>query len=86
MRNAIAALLFASILVVGAMTGPALYAEGTDDLHGSMMGQGMMGGGHMKGMSRMMGHCADMIQNNGNTGRPNEQWRDGQSRTPDDHN
>jgi hypothetical protein len=80
MRKSTAAILFASILFIDAMTAPALYAEGSQASSGSMMG-----GGH-KGGSRMMSHCGGMMQSDSGSGRPNDQWRDGRSPTPDDHN
>ena len=84
MRKTTIGLLFASILLVGAMSSPALYAQGGHVSSGSMMDHGMMDHG-MIGMSRMMAHCGDMMH--GGSGRPNEQWHDGQSPTPDDdHN
>ena len=51
MRKTTIGLLFASILLVGAMSSPALYAEGGHVSSGSMMDHGMMDHG-MIGMSR----------------------------------
>jgi len=75
MRKSTATISFVSILFIGAMTAPALYAEGSQASSGSMMG-----GGHTKG------HCGSMMQSDSRSGRPNDQWRDGRSPTPDDHN
>ena len=75
MRNLPAALLFASILLVGTIIAPALYAEGSQVSSGSMIGHGTMGGGHMMGMSRMMDRCGEMMQGNRGSSRPNDQWR-----------
>jgi len=57
---------------------PALYAQESHSPSGSMMRGGMMGMGHMmgQGMSRMMDHCAGMMQGSGGE-RPNAQWRNG---------
>jgi len=66
------------------MAAPSLYAQGSQDRSGSMMGHGMMGdkaakdqGGmtgmmkNMKQMSEMMDHCSNMMSDS----RPNDQWR-----------
>jgi hypothetical protein len=37
-------------------------------------------------MGMMMGHCGDMMRGDRGSGRPNEQWRDGRSPAPNDHN
>jgi len=72
MRKTTTALLFASILSVGAMTAPTLHAEGNDGSSGSMMGHGMMGhgmmgdkdskgGGEIMGMMKMMKQMSEMM-------------------------
>ena len=66
---------FAAVTVLPAI----LYARDSDGPSGSMMGGGM-------GTSRMMGHCGDMMRGDRGSGRPNEQWRDGRSPAPNDHN
>jgi hypothetical protein len=81
------AIAFFAVIAMSAM----VYARDADGSSGSMMGSGMMGGGmmgggHMMGMSRTMGHCGNMMGNDRGSGRPNEQWRDGRSPTPDDDN
>lgn len=56
--------LVAASAVVAALAAPALYAYAdTSDSHPSTMGQGMMGGGSMKGMMDMMGQMGEMAQN-----------------------
>jgi hypothetical protein len=70
--SAVTAFAFAASAVV--------YAD-TVDSH-SMMGRGMMGGATMGRMSQMMEHCGSMM--GGRSGRPNEQWRNGSSATPED--
>ena len=70
----------AAVFLVVIATSAMVYARDADGSSGSMMGGGMMGR-----MSRMMGHCGDMMGNDRGSGRPNDQWRDGRSPTPDDH-
>ena len=80
MRKLTTSLLFASILLWGAMTARALYAQGNQEPSGSM-GHGMMGDRNVKGEGGMMGmtkhsgqmmdHCSSMMNDN----RPNDQWR-----------
>lgn len=84
MHNFKLALLFAAVFTIAAMSAAMVYARDSDDTSSSMMRGGMMGRGMMK-MSRMMGHCGDMMGNDRDSGRPNEQWRDGQSPAPDHH-
>ena len=74
-KSKLALLLAAAFVAVTAMSAIVYASDGSS---GSMMGSGMMGGS-MMGMSRMMGHCADMMQDNRGSGRPNDQWRDGRS-------
>ena len=81
MRKSTTALLLSSILYAGVMTAPALFAQGSHETPGSMMGHGMMrdknakdeGGmmGMMKQSGQMMDHCSNMMNDN----RPNDQWR-----------
>jgi hypothetical protein len=81
MRKSALQLLVTSFFTLTALSA-MVYARDSDDSSGSMMGHGMMsrgvmGGGHMMGMSRMMEHCGAMMQGNDRGGgRPNEQWRD----------
>ena len=81
-KSKLALLLAAAFVAVTAMSAIVYASEGSS---GSMTGRGMMGGS-MMGMSRMMGHCGDMMGDNRGSNRPNDQWRDGRSPTPDDHN
>jgi len=78
MRKSAQTLLLATTFFTLTAVSAVVYARDSDGSSGSMMGHGMMGGQ----MSRMMGHCGDMMQGNG---RPNEQWRDGRSPAPDEH-
>ncbi len=84
MRNLATTLVLTSILVAGVMAAPSLYAQGSQDQSGSMMGHGMMGDNNtrdeggmrgmmnmMKRMNEMMDHCNNMMSND----RPNDQWR-----------
>jgi hypothetical protein len=85
-KSALTLLLAASFFTLTAASA-IVHARDSDGSSGSMMGhgmmgRGMMGGGDMMGMSRMMGHCGDMMRG---SGRPNEQWRGGRSPAPDDH-
>jgi len=84
MRKSALTLLLATTFFTLTAVSAVVYARESDGSSGSMMGHGMIGGGHMMGgqMSRMMGHCGDMMQGNS---RPNEQWRDGRSPAPDEH-
>jgi hypothetical protein len=89
MRKCKLALLLAAALFTVVAMSPVVYARDSDDTSGSMMGggmmgRGMMGGEHMMGM--MTGHCGDMMRGDRGSGRPNEQWRDGRSPAPNDHN
>jgi hypothetical protein len=89
MRKFKLAALFATALFTVTTVSAVVYARDSDDMSGSMtgggmMGRGMMGGGHM--MGTMMGHCGDMMRGDRGSGRPNEQWRDGRSPAPNDHN
>ena len=89
MRKSKLVLLLATALLTVTALSAVVYARDSDDTSGSMMGggmigRGMMGGGHMMGM--MMGHCGDMMRADRGSGRPNEQWRDGRSPAPNDHN
>jgi hypothetical protein len=89
MRKSKLVLLLATALFTVTALSAVVYARDSDDTSGSMMGGGMMGrgmtgGGHMMGM--MMGHCGDMMRGDRGSGRPNEQWRDGRSPAPNDHN
>jgi hypothetical protein len=91
MRKSNLALPLAAALFAVIATSAMVYARDSDDTSGSMMrggmmSNGMMGGGRMMGMSRMAGHCGDMMRNDRGSGRPNDQWRDGQSPAPDHHN
>jgi len=74
-------LVLAAMLLATVAAAPALYADDSHGLHGSMMGRGTMGGSGMMGghgmgmmneMSRMMDQCGAMMQGNE---RPNDQWR-----------
>ena len=84
MRKFKLAALFAAALFTAVATSTVVNARDSDDASGSMMGRGMMRGGHMMGM--MTGHCGDMMRGDRGSGRPNEQWRDGRSPAPNDHN
>jgi hypothetical protein len=80
MRKLTSCLLFAFILLWGAMTARALYAQG-DQVQSGSMGHGMMGDSNVKGAGGMMGmtkhggqmmdHCSNMMNDN----HPNDQWR-----------
>jgi hypothetical protein len=89
MRKSKLTALFAAVLFTVVAMSAVVYARDSGDASGSMMGGGMMGkgtmgGGHMMGM--MMGHCGDMMRGDRGSGRPNEQWCDGRSPAPNDHN
>ena len=72
MRKLTAAVSLVTILVAGALAAPSLYAQGSQEPPGSMMGHGMMGMMKMmKQMGQMMDHCSNMMSDN----RPNDQWR-----------
>ncbi len=84
MRKLTAAVSLVTILVAGALAAPSLYAQGSQEPPGSMMGHGMMGDNNtkdeggmmgmmkmMKQMGQMMDHCSNMMSDN----RPNDQWR-----------
>ena len=86
MRKSKRALLLGATVLAVTVLPAMLYARDSDGPSGSMMGGGMMGGGHTMGTSRMMGHCGDMMRDDRGSGRPNDQWRDGQSPAPDHHN
>ena len=88
MRKFTTTLLLASTLVASAMAAPLLYAQGSQQPSGSMMGHGMMGDkntndggmmGMMKQMSEMMDHCNGMMSDR----RPNDQWRRTAPSAPD---
>ena len=88
MRKFTTTLLLVSTLVAGATAAPLLYAQGSQQPSGSMMGHGMMGDkntndrgmmGMMKQMSEMMDHCNSMMSDR----RPNDQWRRTAPFTPD---
>jgi hypothetical protein len=79
--------VLSSALVLALAAAPTLFADDSHKSPGAqtergVMGQdGMMGRGGMMGMigmmqqmSRMMDHCATMMQDAGGS-RPNEQWR-----------
>ena len=67
--------LLALTSVASAVLADAGYPPG---LRSAMMGN--MGGG---GMMRSMKGCSAMLQGGSHSGRPNEQWRDGQHSIPD---
>lgn len=83
MRKLTTAFLVGSMLAAGVMAAPSLYAQGSHEPSGSMMGHGMMRDkstkdegemmGMMKQMSQMMDHCSNMMSDS----RPNDQWRKG---------
>ncbi|MGE0333855.1 MAG: hypothetical protein AB7Q76_01075 [Gammaproteobacteria bacterium] len=84
MRRSIKALAVTSVVMAGLAAAPALYAHDSKESGGSMMGSGMMGQGGMGGMMNMMGQmsemmegCSKMMQSQGGSGKPNEQWREG---------
>ena len=89
MRKFTTTLLLASTLVAGATAAPLLYAQGSQQPSGSVMGHGMMGDknindkggmmGMMKQMSEMMDHCNSMMSER----RPNDQWRRTAPSAPD---
>lgn len=75
MRRSIFAVGAAATMAVALAIPSALQAHDTKpqrDGGGSMMGPGMMNGNGQ--MGQMMDHCNQMM--GGNSGRPNEQWRD----------
>jgi hypothetical protein len=79
MRNPTYALSAAAALAVALALPAALQAQDATKPRGdgsSMMGQGMM---NMMGqMSQMMDHCNRMMQSaRTDSGKPNEQWRNG---------
>jgi hypothetical protein len=49
MRNPATAIFIASILYIGVLAAPPLYAQSSQEPSGSMKGSGMMGGGMMGG-------------------------------------
>ena len=55
MRKSTIALLLGSVLFAGVVTASSLYAQGSKDSSGSMMGQGMMGDRNAKDRGGMMG-------------------------------
>lgn len=81
MRKSIKALAITSAVIAGLAAAPALYAHDSNESGGSMMDSGMMGQGGMMGMmgqmSEMMEGCNKMMQSQGGSGKPNEQWREG---------
>ena len=84
MRKSNLALLVAAAFAVTVMSA-AVYARDSDDPSGSMTRGGMMSGGMMGremmgSMSRMMGHCGDMMRRGDGSGRPNDQWRNAPDR------
>ena len=89
------ALFIALALVGGLPLAPVVYAEESStpqNLRGSMMSPGMMGDdGMMHDMSQMgdmMDHCSQMMNGgmDGDSGKPNEQWRKKTPASPDDDN
>ena len=92
------ALFIALALVGGLASAPAVYAEESStpqSLHDSMMSPGMTGDDGMMNMMHdmsqmgdMMDHCSRMINGgmDGDSGKPNEQWRKKTSASPDDDN
>ena len=73
--------LLALTSAAGAVLADAGYSPG---LRSGMMGN-MGGGGMMRSMSGMMQGCGEMMRGGSQSGRPNEQWRDGRRSTPDRH-
>jgi hypothetical protein len=71
--------LLALTSVASAVLADAGYPPG---LRSAMMGN-MGGGGMMRSMRGMMQGCSAMMQGGSHSGRPNEQWRDGQHSIPD---
>ena len=63
MRKTTTTLLLASTLVAGATAAPLLYAQGSQQPSGSMMGHGMMGDKNTndRGMMGMMKQMSEMI-------------------------
>lgn len=61
MRKSKLALLVAAAFAFTAMSA-VVYARDPDDPSGSMTRGGMMGRGTMGSMSRMTGHCGDMMR------------------------
>lgn len=79
MRRSMYALGAAAALAVALALPAALQAQDATKPRGDgspMMGQGMMN--MMEQMGQMMDHCNRMMQSaRTDSGRPNEQWRDG---------
>jgi len=84
MRKIATILAVTTVMIAGLAARSALYADDAKEKPGSMMGNGMMGDGHMsghgmmgmmRGMGRMMDHCDSMMRGNDKGGRPNDQWR-----------
>jgi hypothetical protein len=73
--------LLALTSAAGAVLADAGYSPG---LRSGMMGD-MGGAGMMRSMRGMMQGCSAMMQGGSQSGRPNEQWRDGRRSTPDRH-
>ena len=92
------ALFIALALVGGLALAPALYAEESStpqNSHDSMMTPGMMGDDGMMNMMRdtsqtadMMDHCSQMMNGgmDGDSSKPNEQWRKNAPASPDADN
>ena len=90
--------LFIALALVGELAlAPALYAEESStpqNSHDSMMTPGMGDDGMMnmmRDMSQtgdMMDHCSQMMDGgmDGDSGKPNEQWRKKTPASPDDDN
>jgi hypothetical protein len=68
------ALLLATTILAVTAVSAMVYAD-SDGSSGSMMRNGMMGGGMMGRMSRMMSGCGAMMHGDSPSGRPNDQWR-----------
>jgi len=90
MRKFLVPLLIAAVLVVGWTMVPGPFAQEPQPPrrsmgHGMMGGRGMMGGMNMGQRSQMMGHCSQMMGRMGPHGssRPNEQWRQQMTKTPE---
>jgi hypothetical protein len=77
MSKHLRALTVSGAIAVVLAVAPALYAQSYLSMsHGSMMGEGRMGG--------MMEHCGQMMQamNDDHAQRPNDQWRSPQPEQP----
>jgi hypothetical protein len=76
----------AAVLVAVAGAAHTLYALEGGAPSGSALGAGMIYGRHMgmMGMGSMLSGCTGMMQRDGDTGHPNDQWRDHPSQDDDD--